>query len=49
MRFNEFISEGRGIFARTPQDPPFSAVAGNTFGAKQGDPYQFIEVLAFLS
>lgn len=47
MRFKEFISEGRGIFARTPQDPPFSAVAGNTFGAKPGDPYQFIEVLAF--
>lgn len=47
MRFREFITEGRGVFARNPQDPPFSAVPGNSFGAKQGDPYQFIEVLPF--
>lgn len=50
MRFTEFsqqLTEGRGVFARTPADPPFSAVAGNTFGAKEGDPYKFLGVQAF--
>ena len=50
MRFSEFetnLTEGRGVFARTPNDPPFSAVAGNSFGAKEGDPYQFLGVQAF--
>ena len=50
MRFTEFsqqLTEGRGVFARTPNDPPFSAVAGNTFGAKEGDPYKFLGVQAF--
>lgn len=46
MRFRELF-EGRGVFARSPQDPPFTAVAGNTFGAQVGDPFQFVEVIAF--
>ena len=50
MRFTEFskqLTEGRGVFARTPNDPPFSAVPGNTFGAKEGDPYKFLGVQPF--
>ena len=35
------VSEGRGIYARKPTDPAFTAVPNNTFGAKVGAPYQF--------
>ena len=35
------VSEGRGIYARSPTDPAFTAVPNNTFGAAVGAPYQF--------
>jgi len=41
MKINEIVTEARGLYARTPQDPPFTAVAGNSFGAQVGDEYQF--------
>jgi hypothetical protein len=41
MRAIEFLTEGRGLYARTLKDPPFSATSVNAFGAKQGDPYKF--------
>ena len=44
MRAKDFIVEGRGLYARTPNDPPFTATAGNTFNATQGMPYQFIGI-----
>lgn len=50
MRAKDFIIEktiiieGRGLYARTPNDPPFTAVADNTFNAVQGAPYQFVGI-----
>ena len=44
MRANEFLTEGRGLYARTLKDPPFSATDNNMFGAKQGDPYKFMGI-----
>lgn len=50
MKIREFIQEskliieGRGLYARTPNDPPFTAVAGNTFDAPVGTPYQFVGI-----
>ena len=42
MKITEIIlAESRGVYARSPSEPPFTAVAGNQFGAKPGDPYQF--------
>jgi hypothetical protein len=41
MRAKEFLTEGRGLYARTLSDPPFTATSGNAFGAKLGDPYKF--------
>lgn len=41
------LTEGRGLYARTPADPAFTAVAGNTFGAEPGTPYQFQAITNF--
>jgi hypothetical protein len=41
------LLEGRGIYARSPSDPPFTAVVGNKFNATQGDPYQFQGVQSY--
>lgn len=43
------IIESRGIYARTPNDPPFSALDGNMFGARPGDPYYFQGVTSYPS
>lgn len=40
----KMIIEGRGLYARTPTDPPFTAVVGNTFGAPVGTSYQFVGI-----
>jgi hypothetical protein len=48
MRAHELVLvESGGIFKRDPSDPPFTALAGNSFGAKPGDEYQFVNVEAF--
>lgn len=47
MRANEFIVEGRGLYARSPSDPPFTAVAGNPMGVEVGEPYAFQDVRSF--
>ena len=50
MKINEIILEskvvveGRGLYARTPNDPPYTAVAGNAFGASPGTPFQFVGI-----
>jgi hypothetical protein len=50
MRAKDFIieqlivAEGRGLYARTPNDPPFTAIEGNSFGATPGTPYQFVGI-----
>lgn len=44
MRFNELLSESRGLYARSPADPPFTALAGNQFGAQVGDQYRFVGI-----
>lgn len=41
------IVESRGIYARSPNDPPFTAVAGNEFGGNVGDPYQFQDIKSY--
>lgn len=45
MRSQELIlSEAGGIFKRLPTDPPFTALAGNQFGAKAGEKFSFVRV-----
>ncbi len=44
---SNIIIESRGIYARTPNDPPFSALAGNMFGARSGDLYYFQSVTSY--
>ena len=47
MRASEFIFEGRGLYARSPSDPPFTAVAGNPMGVEAGEPYAFQYIRSF--
>lgn len=44
MKITEIITESRGLYARSIADPPFTAVANNSFGAQVGDEYQFMSI-----
>lgn len=48
MRITEFeISEGTGIFNRSPSDPPWTATENNKFGAAPGTKFKFVEIKAY--